>query len=550
METECNDVVMKENQFLFRSQQATDDVLSRFWGSDVVQTNPGSNEANNSNPHSIYKVLNFNGDNDYALKLESQKSNQTETHQPQLLSSSFTTNENWLRLQEKPPPINLDFKAFGDHRLKGTCGQQFNALHGTTTPQQPTLQILPTTSNSVEISNLRKFWTGTFTFTGTYKNAPSLQPNSPSFTSSHSSPFNHSTPQTGLQAQPTSPPAVHHQNFPLPKCTRQFTLTAYAPNPCSPEFLPLIAKFERTSLNKSLPIWPSSMRVCGICCASNLNIFKKYCVGIYIFIPNSDSTPEELDFFRYTHQTLSSNHLANVVDLPTNTLLLSPLKQDRLLGMLLTKMNLFQSIPASTSPMPPQIATNPNVSVNGNSNPQNVAPPSSVQILASTAPLVATNVSPAPTNNNHEQQLIKTNMSYKYHKIGELDFTDRITDGFYDPGRSCPFQSLEEYTKQPIDLNCREILLIDTRIDKKLVHTLRKAQEMNANFADTESQARVLALFVSNCFGGTFPAINKSKEEIVSFKKEHQSNIILLGENKNDNKKRKTQNQHGNGDFK
>lgn len=99
---------------------------------------------------------------------------------------------------------------------------------------------------------------------------------------------------------------------------------------------------------------------------------------------------------------------------------------------------------------------------------------------------------------------------------------------FFDGGRAdfCP---LQEYKKQPPNQQPREVLLVDSTQDKKLASYVRRAEEMLNRFADVESQARVLALFVSNCFGGDFPNTTAISAEILRLKQTKKSNVLLIG---------------------
>jgi hypothetical protein len=98
----------------------------------------------------------------------------------------------------------------------------------------------------------------------------------------------------------------------------------------------------------------------------------------------------------------------------------------------------------------------------------------------------------------------------------------------------------------------REVLLVDSSVDLKLVATVKRAAELLSGnypkfyffvtqmflliltiflaFYDQESKARVLALFVSNMFGGDFPSTASSSQEISRLKLMRQSNIIPIGE--------------------
>jgi len=188
----------------------------------------------------------------------------------------------------------------------------------------------------------------------------------------------------------------------------------------------------------------------------------------------------DADFFQIFCEKLTHNHWAAVVDLPENTLLLTPF-QDKVLAIVLTKMNITLALKNA------QLQS----TLNGESDVSSV--------------------------------------SQKYNKEGELTFDDRILNGFYDPGRVEPFLSLEEYSLQPFHEG-REVLLLDSSKDCKLVSYVQRSEELLSNFADMQSQARVLALFVSNCFGGDFPSSCASAAQINQVKASKQSNVVLIGE--------------------
>lgn len=162
------------------------------------------------------------------------------------------------------------------------------------------------------------------------------------------------------------------------------------------------------------------------------------------------------DAFKFLLHQLHHNSWAGVVDLPENTLLLVPFKEN-LLGILLTKMNVT----------------------------------------------VARNRPPSPDTSKQISDVYA--LSVKYQREGQLQFDDTLIDGFYDPGRMADILPFREYHTQPVNLETREILLVDSRTDAKLAQIVRRAHDIMNCFTDIESQARVLALFVSNCFGGDFP---------------------------------------------
>jgi hypothetical protein len=71
-----------------------------------------------------------------------------------------------------------------------------------------------------------------------------------------------------------------------------------------------------------------------------------------------------------------------------------------------------------------------------------------------------------------------TSISHKY-IWGYLDFADIIMDGFFDAGRAATSEvQLSTLRLAPIDLNAREILLIESSTDKRLTQLLQSAKDM------------------------------------------------------------------------
>lgn len=431
-------------------------------------------------------------------------------------------------------------------------------------------------------------------------------------------------------------------NSSLPQqLSKKFNLTAYAPGPCSSHISPLIAQFELKSKAVNQIQWPSTLRVCGVCSSDNLSFFKKYCIGIVILVLNEPISADDAESWKCFQMNLQTNHWANVVDLPKNTLLLTPApgQKHRLLGILLTKMDIQlssgpkstcvtttksqpsptkqiivknnatssttttttttpnantqiapkqqpqqqpksspipnptpsntqisqtsqQSIPAQqptptqhqhqhsipNTPCSPPTLSNLSISTPSTSNckpcqekTQQQQTPTQQQVQIQQPqpqqvfPQCSMDTDPLPNSLNIIQSELARSLTEKYYHTGELDFNDRLVDGFYDPGR-CPspsasstLLSLNAYLEQTVDLEKREVLLIDSNFDKNLRQLARQAKEMLNAFADTESQIRVLSLFVSNAQGGIHPSLPKAKEELRLLKQQKQSNVIPLG---------------------
>ncbi|KAG0621501.1 hypothetical protein M758_3G025100 [Ceratodon purpureus] len=111
-------------------------------------------------------------------------------------------------------------------------------------------------------------------------------------------------------------------------------------------------------------------------------------------------------------------------------------------------------------------------------------------------------------------------ISYKYYSESFCGFNERLPDGFYDAGRDRPFSSLEDLEKEQPSFNSREVILVDRKRDEdlhdialsaeqllgRLGSTLPKSGEKEIKRSvtmDTFQRITMLALFVSDCFGGS-----------------------------------------------
>ncbi|KAF9607036.1 hypothetical protein IFM89_030809 [Coptis chinensis] len=107
-------------------------------------------------------------------------------------------------------------------------------------------------------------------------------------------------------------------------------------------------------------------------------------------------------------------------------------------------------------------------------------------------------------------------LSNKYSTESFCSINDRLPDGFYDAGRDRPFMPLQSY-EQSLCLDSREVILVDREMDaeldvvassaKALVSRLNQRSLLDKHgeeLADDDLQrASLLALFVSNWFGGS-----------------------------------------------
>ncbi|GJM96571.1 hypothetical protein PR202_ga13422 [Eleusine coracana subsp. coracana] len=110
---------------------------------------------------------------------------------------------------------------------------------------------------------------------------------------------------------------------------------------------------------------------------------------------------------------------------------------------------------------------------------------------------------------------------------------DHLPDGFYDAGRDMPFMSLEEYERS-LGLYAREVILLDREKDEELDAIASSAQlllsslKRPSSFETDEDEghdllrASVLALFVSDCFGGCdrSASLGRTRRAIISLRKE------------------------------
>ncbi|KAL5701118.1 hypothetical protein ACHQM5_026492 [Ranunculus cassubicifolius] len=109
-----------------------------------------------------------------------------------------------------------------------------------------------------------------------------------------------------------------------------------------------------------------------------------------------------------------------------------------------------------------------------------------------------------------------TYLSNKYSTESLCEVDDHLPDGFYDAGRCRPFMPLECYEKN-LCLDTREVIVVDREIDDELDVIISSAKELVTSMKQPSSmveleehstdddlqRASLLALFVSNWFGGS-----------------------------------------------
>nr|AFN19672.1 serine/threonine receptor-like cytoplasmic kinase [Bambusa balcooa] len=124
-------------------------------------------------------------------------------------------------------------------------------------------------------------------------------------------------------------------------------------------------------------------------------------------------------------------------------------------------------------------------------------------------------------------------LSYKYSVESFCSIDDHLPDGFYDAGRDMPFMPLEEYERS-LGLYAREVILLDREQDEELDAIASSAQLLlsslkRPSFSETDEdaghdllRASMLALFVSDCFGGCdrSASLRRTRRAIVTLRKE------------------------------
>lgn len=138
-------------------------------------------------------------------------------------------------------------------------------------------------------------------------------------------------------------------------------------------------------------------------------------------------------------------------------------------------------------------------------------------------------------------------LSCKYSTESFCSIDDHLPDGFYDAGRDRPFMSLEEY-EQSLCLDSREVILLDRDRDEELDAIASSAQMLLSSFrrscsgenkdheVDNLQRASILALFVSDCFGGSdrSASVLKLRKAVVGSNKQQPFICTCLAGNVHD----------------
>lgn len=144
-----------------------------------------------------------------------------------------------------------------------------------------------------------------------------------------------------------------------------------------------------------------------------------------------------------------------------------------------------------------------------------------------------------------------SSLSCKYSNESFCSIDDHLPDGFYDAGRSRPFLSLQEYDRSLL-FDSREVILLDREKDEELdaialsaqilLSTMKRScSNINEEVMDDNLQrASVLALYVSDCFGGSerSTSVCRMRRAIVGLRKQQPFICTCSGGSVYDNGKR------------
>lgn len=141
--------------------------------------------------------------------------------------------------------------------------------------------------------------------------------------------------------------------------------------------------------------------------------------------------------------------------------------------------------------------------------------------------------------------------SVAHFATGPIGFHQRLEDGFYDTGNlpcagSTPLvPSLRDLATATLDLKLPEVILVNKEQDVRLERFTTAAAKLVPPHATIEERAKVLALFVSNVFGGTdisdgvgslddhdspYASLEGiSRDSINSLRVRTKSNVVKLG---------------------
>ena len=113
-----------------------------------------------------------------------------------------------------------------------------------------------------------------------------------------------------------------------------------------------------------------------------------------------------------------------------------------------------------------------------------------------------------------------------------LTAEDRIVDGFHDAGRSTTYISLESVRHRPIDLR-REVLLVDSTVDKELRRHIAFARQCALEHEDVLKFIEALSNYVCDVLGGARPRDDAQEfnysMHIAELKLAISSSVLCLG---------------------
>ncbi|KAJ7561639.1 hypothetical protein O6H91_03G036000 [Diphasiastrum complanatum] len=118
-----------------------------------------------------------------------------------------------------------------------------------------------------------------------------------------------------------------------------------------------------------------------------------------------------------------------------------------------------------------------------------------------------------------------SDVSYKYCKESFCGFQDKLSDGFYDAGRDRPFLPLDVLEEEQLSFNYREVILVDRERDEDLDAIAMSAKQLLEACSEKRSvndvleeqrgvkfqNVSLLALYVSDCFGGSDKTFNVTR---------------------------------------
>eukprot|EP00999_Lentomonas_sp_LEN2_P002530 NODE_414_length_1525_cov_103.089413_g382_i0.p1 GENE.NODE_414_length_1525_cov_103.089413_g382_i0~~NODE_414_length_1525_cov_103.089413_g382_i0.p1 ORF type:complete len:329 (+),score=45.54 NODE_414_length_1525_cov_103.089413_g382_i0:103-987(+) len=120
--------------------------------------------------------------------------------------------------------------------------------------------------------------------------------------------------------------------------------------------------------------------------------------------------------------------------------------------------------------------------------------------------------------------------SWRFSQDSLLDFEHKLTDGFYDCGRSVGLPSLDSLKAQEAHSG-REVIYVDRNTDTAFAELVEKAGATISVGNEIKARAVLLSLAVSNYFGGTNDClISNTEKGILQLKSRRNSNVLPIGQ--------------------